>query len=123
MKPVPQSKVGADGDCLPACVASILELPLDAVPHFNALYRENWKAGLDRFLLDHQLCPLFIRWDDDLSAWLQKNRLHSIVTLRTAAGTLHSTVYFGAFLSHDPGAPSVEMVGDPVDVLLFVRRT
>ncbi len=35
MKPVDQTKYGLhDGDCFTACVASILELPIDAVPAF-----------------------------------------------------------------------------------------
>ncbi len=36
MIPVQQDRVGADGNCLSACLASILELPLQMVPDFAA---------------------------------------------------------------------------------------
>lgn len=38
MKPVFQDKFGEkDGNCLQACVASIMEVPLESVPHFCLL--------------------------------------------------------------------------------------
>src|SRR5271155_626834 len=35
MRPVDQSTFGVWGNCLPACVASLLEMPLDEVPLFH----------------------------------------------------------------------------------------
>src|SRR5580700_3839101 len=35
MQPVDQSTFGAWGNCLSACIASILEIPLDEVPLFH----------------------------------------------------------------------------------------
>lgn len=34
MRPVDQTEFGERGNCVQACVASLLELPLEAVPHF-----------------------------------------------------------------------------------------
>ena len=40
---------GKVGNCLQACVASLLDLPLDQVPHFSS-YGERWYQHLYRFL-------------------------------------------------------------------------
>lgn len=46
MKKVEQTRTGADGNCLNACIASILELPLDDVPEFG----DDWLTELNDFL-------------------------------------------------------------------------
>lgn len=46
MKRVEQTRTGADGNCLNACIASILELPLDDVPEFG----DDWLTELNDFL-------------------------------------------------------------------------
>ena len=48
MKPVSQTIVSViDGDCTRACLASILDLPIDAVPNF-ARFGAGWVKGKDR---------------------------------------------------------------------------
>ena len=48
MDPVTQSKTGKkNGNCLSACFASLLELPLSSVPDFGGV---NWLAEVARFL-------------------------------------------------------------------------
>lgn len=56
VKPVTQSILHGDpsgrpGNCLQAAVASLLELPLDAVPHF--VEYEDWEERLRDFCLAH----------------------------------------------------------------------
>ena len=49
MKPVDQTLFGEGrGNCLPACIASVLELPLEAVPHF--VLEDDWVGALQTFL-------------------------------------------------------------------------
>jgi len=44
VRPVDQTSYGAlDGNCFSACIASILEVPLTAVPYF-------WGPGQDQFI-------------------------------------------------------------------------
>ena len=50
------------GNCFQACVASILELPLDGVPHFMGDYSEENKNG----------------WWNSFNEWLQSN--HGMVS-------------------------------------------
>ena len=59
MKPVDQTILhdpenGKHGDCMRACVASVLELPIEEVPHFTDGDREDWIKGYLRFLHDHE---------------------------------------------------------------------
>lgn len=39
-----------EGNCQQAAVASIFELPLDAVPHFCEGHRDDWQDGFDDWL-------------------------------------------------------------------------
>jgi hypothetical protein len=44
-----QSRHGNRGNCFEACLASILEIPLDQVPDLS-LYEDSWDLELDRWL-------------------------------------------------------------------------
>lgn len=55
MKPVHQDKYPiagklGNGNCLSACVASILEMNLDEVPHFTSGNNKDWLTELNFFL-------------------------------------------------------------------------
>lgn len=122
MTPVQQSRIGPDGDCLPACVASILELPLAEVPHFNLLFGKDWESGLRLFLRRFGLDAVLVEWAS-VERWLGgSERTYSIVSGTTEAGRLHSVVYRANVMVHDPAPAPIPFVGDPVDVILFVTR-
>lgn len=56
MKPVSQALIDDGiGDCLSACVASILELPLEGVPQFVRLEVEAEKRGEQTYGIRHRL--------------------------------------------------------------------
>lgn len=71
MKPVLQSILGYDkeagvhGDCFRACVASVLELSLEEVPHFAALPRKQTPAGA-------------IDWWEQFQEWLMERGLYAV---------------------------------------------
>jgi len=44
MKPVQQTRFGKSGNCIQACVASILERPLEAIPDFLSAKTNPWLA-------------------------------------------------------------------------------
>ena len=54
MRPVDQTLYGMRGNCFSACVASILELPIEAVPSFANDDRTRW-AQLTQWLTDRGL--------------------------------------------------------------------
>lgn len=74
MKPIPQRIIDQHrGDCMTACLASLLELPYESVPPFVAnAYDAGDKTGArdaaDAWLRDRNLHLLRVAWDD-LNDW------------------------------------------------------
>lgn len=76
MKPVDQTLFGSfsaprneRGNCYPACIASILEIKIDDVPHFYAMHEERDPDDPDRdyrsivdFMKSRQLCVATYNW-------------------------------------------------------------
>lgn len=97
MKPVTQSRVGEDGTCFRACVASILEVPEERVPDFGAFGNEE--------------C-----WWNDIQDWLGKAGMqyrrvpvdgtkpsgYSTIEGVSPRGGLHACVALDGKLIHDP---------------------
>lgn len=52
MKPLVQSRVGNNGRCLAACLASILEIPESKVPEYG---EADWQQTINKFLKGHGL--------------------------------------------------------------------
>lgn len=111
MKPVVQTITGRGpkfneicGNCLQAALASVLEVPLDSVPHFCDL-----PEGED---------PDSSEWANRMNAWMQE-RFNMMVAYIPATGdwrptgyhlmsgisprgSMHETVGFNGQLVHDP---------------------
>jgi len=70
VKKVYQSRVSnVSGDCLRACVASILELPLEAVPNwlgdaYDAGTPKSWHTAMLEWLMDRGVNPVEINFKD-----------------------------------------------------------
>lgn len=54
MKPQRQRIEGPEGDCVSACIASILEIKIDEVPNFAAMSREILPSGYSTWYLEMQ---------------------------------------------------------------------
>lgn len=123
MKPVYQTLFGSfEGNCFPACIASILEIPLEEVPHFfkeeadiiNAIYKTKdflnkrgynfycfWKVG-DSFV-DIAPCPTkeFKSIDDKLTSfWIAGG------PIKEEPNCGHAVVYYGNEMVHNPNPKS-----------------
>ncbi len=103
---------GFYGNCAQAAFASILELPLNEVPHFA--------DGLSDSLEDGSIFDERIRdWlrpkklglvglsvgPDNLEGWLEylsKSDTHHLIAGKTVRGFQHITVGFGGKIVHDP---------------------
>jgi hypothetical protein len=100
MKPVDQTTFGWEGNCFSACVASILELPLERVPYFMGPSTDG-KGWWDRFCYwcdDNRITP---RYDG--------NHMHvpggfSILTGRSPRHPkrFHAVVAYYGIVMHDP---------------------
>jgi len=105
MKPVDQEfmheSVSRHGDCFRACVASLLELRLEDVPHFNQLASDagdviEWSTLFVKWCADRGVDFYSTEGDAPPPGW-------AIMSGTTERGDwLHSVVAFAGILRHDP---------------------
>lgn len=131
MKPVTQTTFGdGKGNCFTACVASILELPIDAVPNFCVDYGEGeWWIELEKWLAPRALAPLLFcvnkgEQADRDAVWAFFDGEHGfyahrsvpvIVSGKNEHGVAHSIVSYWdadaeAIATHDPNPRSTGLV-------------
>ena len=111
-----------NGDCFSACIASILELPLQIIPNFNIPSREhfaenvkNWCERQSFILLDITLeNPGLIK-----DCW-------SIANGQSPRGTedwhKHSVVWYGNEMAYDPHPDGTGLVGKPEIYTIFIGK-
>lgn len=115
-------KNGAYGDCQRAAIATVLQIPIGDVPHFNDggpppiefFDRVNdflGAKGLVLFSMPFQSCPL-----DDLLRSMSVNNENVIYMLSgtTPRGVNHVVVCKGGKIIHDPH-PSDDLLSGPCD--------
>lgn len=124
MKPVDQTEFEAGrGNCIAACLASILELPVTDVPNFT-LSDDKWAAVTDWLASNHHILPLITPWPLVspfsrrhcvlLGASPRSERGHAVVGLLDG---------YKAEVIHDPHPTRAGIVGDPQFVLTFLPNT
>lgn len=123
MIPVTQTITGdKKGNCLAACVASILELPIEQVPNFCGDFEE-WILALHNWLKPMGLGVVFVKLDLCPSPdHLKENFLkgYTIGGVTGARGIKHAVVLHDGQVIHDPHPG--EAVADDIeleDVLIF----
>ncbi|PVX61254.1 hypothetical protein [Paraburkholderia unamae] len=104
MTPVKQTKLYSpdgihNGNCLAACYASLLDLPLWMVPPFEDMFgRGEWYARIDEWLAKaHKLER--VRANGHPVGELPEFYL---ACGRSARGVLHAVIYSNGALVHDP---------------------
>jgi hypothetical protein len=98
------------GNCLPACLATLLELPLSQVPNFcyGDPPEEAWYPRFAAWLFARGRAPYSLSFEDTeaLDRHLEWARLYGSKTPWLAGGMTplgrHFCVYLGAHLFHDP---------------------
>jgi hypothetical protein len=105
VRPVDQTTYGTRGNCVSACIASILEMPIEAVPLFIG---EGWWPRLLGWLAGHDLAATKIR--DSLAPLGYSIAFGPSTRL---AGYGHACVARDGIAVHDPhpsrdGLPIVE---------------
>lgn len=124
MKPVMQTLFGKNnGNCLPACLASILEIPLEAVPHFCRLYDDDhWAQHMSDWLRKHfGLAATICTFDDDIDV---HEHLRGIWHLMAGPSPRdpdckHSVVAYQGEIAHDP-CPDGEKLETIEDYTFFI---
>jgi hypothetical protein len=104
MTPVKQSKLYAkdgihNGDCMAACLASLLDLPLWMVPPFEQMFgRADWRMRIDQWL-DRMHCMEMVRLNGHPVELLPE---YYIACGPAARGVDHSVIYRKGLMAHDP---------------------
>src|SRR5690242_12746104 len=124
MRPVYQSRQGRGGDCLPAAVATVLDLPLNAVPDFmsepNAMH--TWPVLLGTWLAGRGIEMVPVAPHGDLAAALAhmgEFYPNEFYLLGGRTGDIdhgHVVVGHGGRIVHDP-SPEPATFSGPVPAL------
>lgn len=99
MKPVDQTTFGAPGgNCLSACIASLLHLPIEEVPYFmsNDINGTAWVQKLSEWLKLRGFYPLF------LGGWAKVPGPHIWRGKSPRGVATHAVIGIGDVMIHDP---------------------
>lgn len=124
MRPVDQTILGRGGDCFSACLASILEIPLDEVPH--VMIEDDYEGALSEFL------RLFDLWSLKMDVAVCRGIELAPVGYHVISGPSprqvdgkeemwHAVVGYNGEMVHDPH-PSRTGLREEVIWRVFVRR-
>lgn len=108
-----------NGNCMAACIASILEMPLDDVPNYHG---EDWYDHYQAWLHERGMC--LIRWEHVDSAD-HYNALaaigYAILNARSPRGNYgHAVVTYGGEIVWDPSPDRHMGVGEYLDWCVIV---
>lgn len=116
MKPVDQTTFGMpNGNCLSACIASLLHLRIDDVPTFCK--HDDWWERLTAWLKERGYYPMIVRHTDE---WAPDG--YHILSGKSPRGDFqHSVVARGTNVVHDPH-PSRSGIETRQDIIVLVPR-
>lgn len=114
MKPVYQTFFGKEGNCMQACIASLLEMSLDEVPRFPITGQF---LAMARFLNQFDIQPIGLPYERGIIPF----DCHYIVWGKSERGLYHAVIYLGNNMVHDPHPDNTGLVTlEGID--LFVRQ-
>lgn len=127
MKPIYQTRFGhEEGNCFQACLASILELPLDAVPDVMQPADDAWLLRLNQWLRPQGWTAILIAdWGKDAEGWTEgllmiagglSPRSHGDIV------TMHSVVWLNDQCVHDPIRGCRGLKGPPRDFTILLPQ-
>lgn len=128
---------GKIGDCMRACIASVLELPTEAVPHFVEEHGEAWFIHAYNWLEARGYGILkvlgdFFRqgeyWKLELQTVLWAEGIPCIAVGasprvdRNGDAMRHAVVWLNGKLAHDPHPSGDGIVGSPEFFLFLIKK-
>src|SRR5580692_7025464 len=102
MKPVDQTLFGQKGNCYAAVMASILELPLEAVPGDLGIKGDVIYQAANDLLAPFGLAIVVFRWVAGETWFAPKDAWHVLSGPSPRGDWLHATVGRGGSMIHDP---------------------
>ena len=123
MKPVDQSICNfINGDCFRACVASIFEVPLDAIPNFTADGPENFAALLDKWSTKNNLFCFDVSADSLDPDWIKDMYVIATGPSPRDSSKLHAVVWKNGKLAHDPHPSKLGLADEPTIFTFFALK-
>lgn len=129
MKPVDQTIFGTPhGNCFAACIASILELPIEEVPNFIA-EGDRWWDAAKAWLDERGYALLWVKHDAVRCGYLDPNPLidagHYFIVCGTSprCDSLHSVVNHYGKMVHDPHPSRDGFVGEWESFIVIIPNT
>jgi len=123
MKPVDQMYLhdpdnGVSGDCFRACVASVLELPIEEVPHFVST--DDWIACTQQWLKEKGLQFIEVQYNSMMFDHFKLYGLYHMMTGPSPRfpGSLHCCVALDGKIVHDPHPDRSGLAGSEDDWLV-----
>ena len=104
MKPIKQTTFGKQGNCFPACIASVLEIPLEGIPNFCVEFPSKWHWEVNKWLSEnHGVVLLTITpWDQDHVFPPFVVDTYHLMSGPSVRGHHHSIVALNGKMVHDP---------------------
>lgn len=101
MKPVMQTKFGMpEGNCFAACLASLLELPIEEIPEFS---EKRWFTEATNWLFSRGLAIVHIDLlEQGMPFHICPANVYYIASGKSPRGIEHSVIYQGNRFVHDP---------------------
>jgi hypothetical protein len=122
LKKVFQTILGTEhGNCLQACLASILELPLEDCVDVNDSPDELWFEDLQRWLAEFGLSPILLPFDFNLRMAFTDGVFYRtlLIAIGDVRGRPHACVFKGDILVHDPHPQRNGFDSKPTHALFF----
>lgn len=116
MIPVDQTKFGnPEGNCFNACLASILEIPLESIPDImRDAWNDSWFTDYCKWMEQFNLTLAMLTF----GSWLPPG--YSILSGEAERGLEHSVVAFSGKMVHDPHPSHVGLIeGKERDWIIF----
>jgi hypothetical protein len=99
LKPIDQTVFGEKGDCFEACLASILEIPLEVIPVFK---ESDWFKRVNEWLVTRGLFYIEVRFDEEAINLMKKFMGYHLMCGVAERGLHHAVVGFKGDVVHDP---------------------
>lgn len=119
MTPVDQTHDYELGNCLQACVASVLDKKLEDVPDFLKLYGPRWFPELRTWLGQFGKHAAYVSTANSLISHVYPHELHWIGVGDGPRGVRHAVVCLHNEVVHDPH-PSREGLPEIEDALIII---
>lgn len=122
MKPVDQP---FKNDCVRACIASILEIPIDEVPRFVEQNGSGWRVAVWNWLDARGYGFIEMPFKEvgrKNMFWTCGHFIAMGISPRHPDGKIqHAVVFKGYDLAHDPHPEKNGLVGEPLSAMFLIR--